>query len=142
MSSVVPRSTMQDQRKKDEWDKAQRMPSTPDSYKRCFARKTKIYNVEQGQFFQRNQDGLLVEVDYISKSGLVLAVDVRTREVYSTFEIEFSTKEQKWDGIRDEWYDVCLVWMRVSKEEARKIRLNYTKELLCKAFRAAVRFFR
>lgn len=126
-----------DDQKKEEWDKAPRLPALFEGWKHCHRRDKKLYDVEPGQYFQRKDDKLTVRIDYASSSGLVLALDVCTNEVYQTFEMEFSTRRIKW-GVEGE-EDIQMEWCRINRSEAIAFKRRYIREHFSKLVRCIFR---
>jgi hypothetical protein len=108
---------------KEAWDVTRRLPSAERGG--AYRRDRQLYQPEVGQFFRRKEDDLLVEVLWWCSSGIAVVRNARTKEWYSTFTMEFSTRRVVWKV--DRWEDLHLSWTRVNQGEARTARRAYIR---------------
>lgn len=129
-----------DRLKKEEWDAARRMPLPERYWGSAYSRAHKLYDILEGQYFFRQNDGMIIRIDYVSTSHLVLALDVRTHEHYRCYEMDFSTKEVTF--VKDRWEDKCLVWTRISEQDAKVERARYRNKKIKDGLKALLSFWR
>jgi hypothetical protein len=105
----------------DIWHGTPRVPSVR-SGAHAYLRDQQLYEPEARQFFRRKDDDLLVEVVW-TNTNISVVQNVRTREWYSAYNMDFSTRRVVHED--GSWRDLYLLWTRVGRDEARVARRAY-----------------
>jgi hypothetical protein len=116
------------------WDETERVPKADLFYTKSYRRDRQLYVPEVGQFFHRKEDDLIVEIMWVSDSGIAVVQNARTKEWYSSFVMEFSTRQVEYQ--KDQWVDVHMCWTRIQKAEAKLARRAYRLDRLRSFFDA------